>query len=70
MTKDELYTKKGEAHTQIELWNEILKQTNLELNKLLFPKKEDVNGQADKVTDAPRLTGQPITMDNSDRGST
>ena len=56
MTKEELYAKKGEAHTQIELWTEILKQTNAELTKVIFPKKEDVNGQTDKAPDAPRFT--------------
>ena len=31
----ELYTKKGEAHTQVEIWQQVLKQVNQELSQEL-----------------------------------
>jgi len=58
MNKEELFKKKGEAHTQIELWQEVLRHTNVELNKVLFPQKEGANGQAIKAPDTPRPEGK------------
>ena len=46
MTKmEELYKRKGEAHTQVEVWQQILKQVNQELSNELAKNPGGLNGE-------------------------